>query len=338
MKGAVLLVLAFAVCAMAIIQTPKTSTLDQAVQFEEFKLKYGKEYASAAENSMRFTHFKNSLKRVELLNWKHGEPVYGVTKFSDLSPEEFRAMYLNANIKRTKPEDKQVIKLHEEDYDIPAEFDWRDHGAVTAVKDQGQCGSCWAFSVTEEVESTWILAGKGTNTTTILAPQQIVDCDTVDQGCNGGDTPTAYAYIEKAGGLELETSYPYKAEDGTCKFDKSKVVASISGFKYATRSTQNPEAEQQMQAALASTAPMSICVDASTWQDYSGGIITSGCGTSIDHCVQAVGYAQNPKDTSSSYWIIRNSWNTDWGEKGFIYVEIGKDLCGVTSEATITTV
>jgi len=218
----------------------------------------------------------------------------------------------------------------------PTTFDWRDKGAVTDVKDQGQCGSCWAFSATEEIESMWFLSN---GSLPILSPEQIVDCDTVDQGCNGGDTVTAYQYVEQAGGLETDSDYPY-TEGGDCNADSSEFVASISGFNYATppcTDSCDSQDEDTLQSNLASTGPVSICVDAEIWQTYSGGVIepSDGCDydyTSLDHCVQLVGYDQ---DDTGTYWIVRNSWNTDWGDNGYIYLRRGGNVCGVADEATI---
>jgi len=229
-------------------------------------------------------------------------------------------------------EDKEVLVPKIALDAVPATFDWRDLGAVTAVKDQEQCGSCWAFSAVENVESVWIIAGKGTNTSVDLSTQQVVDCDSADAGCNGGDTPTAFQYIIDAGGLESEQDYPYQGDDGSCSFDKSKVEATISSYKYATKTLD----EKEMQANLVSWAPLSICVDAESWQFYSNGVMTSGeCGTDLDHCVQVVGY-----DTTQTpnFWIVRNSWNTDWGMDGMILLEMWADTCGVAMEATTAVV
>jgi len=253
----------------------------------------------------------------------------------DLSVEEFKQMYTgfkpsgvlaNAKVARTKFRSRAA----------PSTFDWRDKGAVSPVKDQGQCGSCWAFSTTEEIESMWFLK-KGN--LSILAPQQIVDCDTVDQGCNGGDTPTAYAYVEQAGGMEPESDYPYTGTGGTCNANPSDFVASISGFEYATppcNDTCTNQDEDTLKSNLASRGPVSICVDAEIWQTYSGGVIepSDGCDSDyseLDHCVQLVGYNS---DSTGTYWIVRNSWNTDWGNSGYIYLRYGSNVCGVADEAT----
>jgi len=250
---------------------------------------------------------------------------FGYTKFSDLTAEEFKLYYLGykANDQTTTKTRSQWENVN---VALPDSLDWRKKGAVTAVKDQGQCGSCWAFSATEGVESGWFISGHKIPT---LAPQQVVDCDTTDQGCNGGDLPTAFAYIQGAG-MEPESDYPYTAEDGTCNYDQSDVVAKITGFQYATQS-QN---ETAMQAAMITNGPLSVCVDASSWQNYDGGIITS-CGDSLDHCVQIVGWASD--NSGTPYWIVRNSWNTDWGIDGYLYVERNQDECGIAEEATYVT-
>jgi len=174
------------------------------------------------------------------------------------------------------------------------------------------------FSITENIESMWAIAG---NTLRRLSMQQVVDCDTSDDGCGGGDPPTAYQYVMSAGGLEAYVDYPYTGENGYCQFNSGDVVAKISGWNYATQSGN----ENNMASYLVSNGPLSICVDAESWQYYNGGIIVKGdgCGTSLDHCVMAVGF-----DTTGStpYWIVRNSWGTDWGMNGYLYVEMGQDV------------
>jgi len=216
--------------------------------------------------------------------------------------------------------------------DLPNSFDWRDKGAVTDVYDQGQCGSCWAFSATEAIESAWFLGG---NKLVSLSPQQIVDCDQGrgDEGCDGGDTPTAYEYVISAGGMDTLDSYPYTAEDDTCAFKTQNIAAKISNWTYITQNKN----ETQMQVGLISSGPLSICVDAASWQFYFGGVITDLCGTDLDHCVLITGYQNSYQSTFGTYdiWLIRNSWGADWGESGYIYVERGYDLCGVGDEVTV---
>jgi len=303
--------------------------------FDSWMLEHGKVYLTTEEKQLRFENFKASNERAASMNYQTAQrgvgATYGLNKFSDLSPEEFESTVL---MRRFTPVDTSVKKqrlMPTRRMAVPDVFDWRPKGAVTAVKDQAQCGSCWAFSVTENVESVWMLA-KGLNnvTMTALAPQQIVDCDGSDAGCNGGNPETAYEYIESAGGLEPEKDYPYTAVDGKCNFKKADVFATISDYKYATTTRD----ETTLKTNLASWAPLSICVDARYWQDYTSGVMTADeCDwiVELDHCVQAVGYDLSG---STPFWSVRNSWGTSWGEDGYIRLEYGNNACGLTEEAT----
>jgi len=304
--------------------------------FQQWALTHGKTYDTIDEKSLRFANFKESVKRININNayteMRGSGATFGLNKFSDMTPEEFSEKVLMTPFTPAADVHKRSNMLTPR-ITAPDTFDWRNKGAVTAVKDQGQCGSCWAFSVTENIESVWILAKGITNDTLPpLAPQQIVDCDSSDLGCNGGNPPTAYDYVKGAGGLDDEKDYPYTAQDGTCAFKSTAVVAKITGYKYATDGD-----EDTMKNNLASWAPLSICVDARYWQDYSGGVMTEWqCDwiVQLDHCVQAVGY-----DTTATtpFWIVRNSWGTDWGEKGYIRLQYGANTCGLTQESTTAT-
>jgi len=223
----------------------------------------------------------------------------------------------------------RMLGVLESSVTVPQTLDWRTQNMVTPVKDQGQCGSCWAFSVTENIESMYCMKNQIDCTTFApLAPQEIVDCDTTDQGCNGGDPPTAYAFVMQEGGMEDESDYPYTAQDGTCNFQSNLVKVTISNWQYATSNSD----ESTMQNNLVSWGPLSICVDAEPWQDYTGGVLmASDCSNSLDHCVQLVGYDMTQ---STPFWIVRNSWGTDWGENGYIRLQYGQDTCGCADEAT----
>jgi C1A family cysteine protease len=310
--------------------------VDMYQNFQQWFSEHGKVYETEDEMNIRFENFKETVKRINTNNayteMRGSGAIFGLNKFSDMTPDEFAEKVLMKPFTPIAPELKQKNMLIPR-VASPDTFDWRTKGAVTAVKDQGQCGSCWAFSVTENIESVWILA-KGLNNETLppLAPQQIVDCDTTDLGCDGGNPPTAYDYVQSAGGLDDEKDYPYTAQDGTCAFKSSAVVAKITGYKYATDGD-----EGTMKDNLASWAPLSICVDARYWQDYQIGVMTEWqCDwiVQLDHCVQAVGY-----DTTAStpFWIVRNSWGTDWGENGYIRLQYGTNTCGLTQEATTAT-
>jgi len=269
-----------------------------------------------------FSVFKQSLRRIEQKSARDDKTTWGVTKFSDLTPAEFKAIYLmnvTAPAAPTRSFPKSNVKL-------PTSFDWSSKGAVTPVKDQGQCGSCWDFSATETIESVCFLAGYGLQT---LSEQQILDCDTTDGGCNGGWPYNAYAYIISAGGIETESDYPYTAQDGSCQFNSADIACKVASWSYVTQSQD----ENAIQNFVYTNSPVSVCVDAETWQDYSGGVITpsSGCGNSIDHCVQITGWSVQ---SGVNAWNVRNSWGSDWGMSGFIYVQIGSDVCSIAEVVT----
>jgi len=298
-------------------------------EFEAFKTKYNKAYPTQNQENLRFSIFCSNKQRAERQNLaSEGGAVFGITKFSDLTQDEFRSRYLGYQPQSNRPKTENPVPRVTLKADAPTTFDWRNHtGVLTPVYNQEQCGSCWAFSAVENIESQWALAG---NNLTRLSMQQVVDCDEQDGGCNGGDTTTAYDYIIQAGGLESFDDYPYTGQNGNCQFDPSQIVASISGWEWAGRGD-----ESQMVSYLVSSGPVSICVDASQWDNYNSGVMRpSQCGTSLDHCVLAVGY-----NLDQGYWIVRNSWGTDWGvEDGFIYLQYGQDTCGLSKEPTTATV
>jgi len=156
----------------------------------------------------------------------------------------------------------------------------------------------------------------------LLAPQEIVDCDVSGDGCNGGWPSQAMEFIIQKGGQDTESTYPYTGRDGTCASSRATIGAKINSVHAV------PSNEQTMYNTLKGKMPLSICADAQPWQDYSGGILTANqCTTNIDHAIQLTGYSPN----QGGYWIVRNSWGRNWGENGFIYLQYGRDTCGITS-------
>lgn len=348
-----LLSLLAAAGAVTLQDAPVDLSATQA-EFAQFKAKFGKRYADAAEEQRRHVAFVASKARAAQKNAfalsVNSTARYGVTLFSDLSPEEFKVQYLTANIeqedsyrqamrlkraherRRPKHETEQLEKLVQ----ATSHIDWRDHGLVTRVKNQAQCGSCWAFSATEEIESMLLKTypSQYKNTTLALSPQQIVDCDQTSAGCGGGLTESAWDYVIQAGGIESNASYPYAAVDQQCAFDKSKVVATIKSYTPAT----SWYSETELLQTLVKEGPISVCVDAANWQDYTSGIMDRyECAwvNVLDHCVQLVGYDSTGP---TPYWIIRNSWTTQWGIEGYIYVSFNLDSCGVANDANYVTV
>merc|ERR1711865_72187 len=207
-------------------------------------------------------------------------------------------------------------------------YDWRDHGAVNAIKDQGQCGSCWAFSTVANIEGVGMVE---TGKLLDLSEQQLVDCDTQDGGCQGGLPSTAFQYmIDQGMGLEGESAYPYTASDGTCHSSKSLEKAFITGW------LQTSTDETQIAAALQQYGPLSIGINAANFQFYTGGVSSPFlCNPrALDHGVAIVGFGT---DGRKDYWTIRNSWGSSWGEDGYIRIARGKGTCGLNTDVTTAT-
>jgi len=298
--------------------------------FLQFIKQYNKTYSNDGEWDMRYHIFKENLVRAADLNANDSFASYGVTKFADMTPEEFRDTYLIKNFTSPKMRGEKypVLPKLKKFVDLPANFDWRNRGAVTATYNQGQCGSCWAFSTTENVESIAAIAGRGLNN---LAVQQLVDCDPYDHGCGGGNPPNAYVYIEQAGGMESWNSYPYTGTDGGCSFNRGAVVVDISNWGYISTDDNVGYMAQWTYA----NGPPSVCVDAQYWYLYNGGVITQNCGNQIDHCVQITGWTVV---SGISAWTVRNSWGADWGYGGYLYIAMAGDMCMIGNEVTSSVV
>merc|ERR1712072_305737 len=202
----------------------------------------------------------------------------------------------------------------------PASIDWSTKGAVTPVKDQGQCGSCWAFSSTGGLEGQWEIA---TGSLKSLSEQQLVDCSKQNSGCNGGLMDYAFSFYESTS-IATESSYPYTARDGSCKSSYTTAIPSggVTGYTDVSSSSNS------LQSALNSN-PVSVAVEAdqSAFQSYSGGIVSSGCGTNLDHGVLAVGY-----DSSAGYFKVKNSWGSSWGDNGYLKISTSGNVCGIKSQ------
>ncbi|XP_052275764.1 uncharacterized protein LOC127875025 isoform X40 [Dreissena polymorpha] len=292
--------------------------------FKDFKAKFNKLYDSPKEEEKRFAVFCDNMRTAhKLQETENGSAVYGATKFADLTKEEFKR-YVGK--KWDTEAYNWMRKASIPSGSIPDNFDWRDHGAVTPVKNQGSCGCCWAFSTTGNIEGQWAIKK---NKLLSLSEQELVDCDKVDEGCNGGLPSNAYKEIERLGGLETETDYKYKGEDEKCHFNRSDVSV------YINDSVAISSDEHEMAAWLVANGPISIGINAFAMQFYMGGISHPWkflCNPKdLDHGVLIVGYGV---DGSKPYWIVKNSWGPDWGEKGYYLVYRGAGVCGLNTMCT----
>jgi len=293
-------------------------------KFTEFVKQYNKQY-SMEEVVSKYSVFKANLQMIE----SHDETIgwtMGLNEFADMTWEEFSAMYKGYNHRDTSF--YRSKNLHQPKLGEPlADVDWSTKGAVTPIKDQGQCGSCWAFSTTGGMEgAVQISTGKLTS----LSEQELVDCagSSGNQGCNGGLMDDAFQWIIKNGGLGSESSYPYTARDGSCKQVPS--VSKISGFK----DVQQGSEDSLMSALQGQPVSIAIEADQSGFQFYKSGVFQGPCGKQLDHGVLLVGAGT---DNGVDYWKVKNSWGASWGDNGYIRMVRGQDMCGLADAASYPT-
>ncbi|XP_061263051.1 cathepsin F isoform X1 [Bos javanicus] len=304
---------------------PQDFSVKMASIFKDFVTTYNRTYDSQEEASWRMSVFANNMVRAQKIQaLDRGTARYGVTKFSDLTEEEFRTIYLNPLLKDAPGRNMRPAQPVT---DVPPpQWDWRNKGAVTNVKNQGMCGSCWAFSVTGNVEGQWFLK-RGTLLS--LSEQELLDCDKTDKACLGGLPSNAYSAIRTLGGLETEDDYSYRGRLQTCSFSAEKAKV------YINDSVELSKNEQKLAAWLAKNGPVSIAINAFGMQFYRHGIshpLRPLCSPwLIDHAVLLVGYGNR---SAIPFWAIKNSWGTDWGEEGYYYLHRGSGACGVNIMAS----
>ncbi|KAJ4961028.1 hypothetical protein NE237_020938 [Protea cynaroides] len=284
----------------------------------------------------RFNVFKENVKFIPEFNKQDKPYKLKLNKFADLTNHEFRNLYASSKVKHHSmmrgPASESTGSFMYENFDrAPPSIDWREKGAVTPIKNQGQCGSCWAFSTVVAVEGINQIK---TSKLISLSEQQLVDCDRGDgnQGCDGGLMDYAFEYIKKVGGITTEENYSYTATNSTCALSKvNSPLVTIDGHEDV------PSSESSLLKAVANQ-PISVAIDASghAFQFYSEGVLTGPCGTELDHGVAVVGYGTT-RD-GSKYWIVKNSWGPEWGEGG--YIRMQRDTsdkggrCGIALQAS----
>jgi len=288
-------------------------------EFESWVILHGKEYATKEEKQRRKEIFKENVAKINAHNARN-DVTYemGLNEFTDMTPMEFKRLV-------SRPYSPRKLEAVESFIDpatslAPASVDWTAQGAVTPVKNQGSCGSCWSFSTTGSLEGAYFLA---TGSLRSLSEQQLVDCSTANNGCGGGSFQNAFEYILNNSGIDSETDYSYQAYQMPCWTNATRRrVAALSSYKNVPTND-----EEQLQLAVA-LGPVSVAIEAdqSIFQSYKSGIISNAsCGTKLDHGVLVTGY-------TSEYWIVKNSWGASWGEKGYVKIARGSSpsgICGI---------
>lgn len=323
-------ILALAISAASSINLSADEHIFQ--QFQTFMKTHNKKYATVEEFQDRFEIFKQNYQKIDLhqkmLYEGHKTATYdmGVTEFFDITPEEFSKTHLTLDISQLQrlkaSKSAKTIMPHYKNGTAPESVDWRDQGVVSPVKNQGHCGSCWAFSAIGNIEAVYkIKTGKNQ----LFSEQQLVDCDSVDHGCRGGLMEYAYEYLEK-NGVMSDDSYPYRGRSNKCDYDSKNVKAKVNGYHFV-----GTQEEDQIKQLLFENGPFAIAINASPLQFYLWGVFNPWfewiCNPkSLNHGVLLVGYGI---DGNTPYWIVKNSWGSHWGEKGYFRLIAGKGACGV---------
>lgn len=311
--------------------------------WDKFKKTHGKEYFSEEHESFRYEIFKSNLDLIEKHNEEYSMGLHsytlGVNPFADWTFKEFREIMFGTRRNMTLKKSSGTFMRLPKNVKIPETQDWRELGAVTPVKNQGRCGSCWAFSTTGSLEGAHF---RTTGKLVSLSEQQLVDCSSKqgNNGCNGGLMDNAFKYIEDNGGLDTEDSYPYHAHNQKCHYKKDTVGATCSGFVDVPAGQ-----EDALKEAVATIGPVSVAIDATEgkFMLYKEGVfVDDTCengDNSLDHGVLVVGYGTetNPGKLgdAADYWIVKNSWGPEWGEKGYIRMARNlNNMCGIATAAS----
>jgi len=290
-------------------------------------------YSTKSEHDKRFEIFKANMDKITKHNNGDHSWKMGITQFSDMTSDEFKSYVSCGNMKHQQG--KTVFDAPKDwNKTAASSVDWVAEGAVTAVKNQGQCGSCWSFSTTGAIEGrSFISSGKLIS----LSEQDLVDCSKQNSGCDGGLMDYAFAFVESNGGLCSEADYPYKAlQHWRCEENSCTKYDPISGYTDVSVSTSALE-------AACSQGPVSIAIEADqvAFQLYTSGVMTGTCGTGLDHGVLLVGYGT---DGGDDYWKVKNSWGKNWGESGYIRLcrncnkNSGRGQCGILMSASYPTI
>nr|BAD16614.1 cysteine proteinase [Dianthus caryophyllus] len=300
--------------------------------YETWLVKHGKNYNGLGEKQLRFNIFKDNLRFVDERNSENLSFKLGLNRFADLTNEEYRSVYLG-----TRPRSVAVARSGRSKSDryafragdtLPESVDWRKKGAVAGIKDQGSCGSCWAFSAIAAVEGVNQIV---TGDLISLSEQELVECDTsYNDGCDGGLMDYAFEFIIKNEGIDSDEDYPYTGRDGRCDTNrKNAKVVTIDDYE------DSPVYDEKSLQKAVANQPVSVAIEGGgrDFQLYDSGVFTGKCGTALDHGVAVVGYGT---EDGLDYWIVRNSWGDTWGEGGYIRMQrntkLPSGICGIAIE------
>lgn len=308
----------FAFLTLLLVASTSTNVNAQDA-FQDWMRYNNKTYSAQYEMLYRRRVFYDNLRRIEAHNAEGHSWTMGANKFADMTATEFRVKYVAGGYRSRRAGNAHPNAIAASA--LPTSVDWSQKGAVTPVKDQGQCGSCWAFSTIGAVEGAYFLQN---GTLYSLSEQQLVDCSSAEgnQGCNGGLMDYGFQYIIDNKGITSEANYPYTAQDGTCNAaEASDNYAKITSFKDVATNSDTA----LMTAIVQQPVSVAVEADQDSFQLYTGGVMTAACGTNLDHGVLAVGYGSTG---GKDYYKIKNSWGSDWGMKGYILLGRGSQYNG----------
>ncbi|KAJ6215615.1 hypothetical protein RDWZM_010115 [Blomia tropicalis] len=332
----------FKLATLAILLAFFGTSIVSAISYREileeewnvFKQVYNKSYEKD-ENQFRFKVFMENKHMIARHNQKanagHKSYKLEINHYGDMLHHEFVRMMNGYKHQLKSTSENGSLFMTPEHVHVPESIDWRKHGRVSPVKNQGQCGSCWSFSSTGALEGQH---ARKTGRLVSLSEQNLIDCSTKygNHGCNGGLMDFAFQYIKSNHGIDTEASYPYEAKEGKCRYSKRNSGATDTGFVDVPQGD-----EKRLKEAVATVGPVSIAIDASqpTFQFYNEGIYDEPecSSTELDHGVLVVGYGTD--EDGKDYWLVKNSWGTKWGEKGYVRMARNKhNQCGVATAAS----
>nr|XP_046255797.1 cathepsin K [Scatophagus argus] len=301
-------------------------------QWEQWKVTHRKEYNGLDEEGIRRAVWEKNMRMIEAHNQEAALGMHSyelaMNHLGDMTSEEVSEKMTGLQVPMTH-ERSFTMALDDSVSRLPKAVDYRKKGMVTSVKNQGSCGSCWAFSSAGALEGQ---LAKSTGQLVDLSPQNLVDCVTENDGCGGGYMTNAFKYVQMNGGIDSEVAYPYVGEDQTCRYNSSGMAAQCRGYK------EVPEGDEHALAvALYKVGPVSVGIDAtlSSFQFYSKGVYYDpSCNKDdINHAVLAVGYGVSVR--GKKYWIVKNSWGESWGKGGYILMARNRgNLCGIANLAS----